>query len=169
MFKSAIEAPLDDKKFLFNVELKRNLNLPSHFNSFYDQKVGSGAYERLWELTVISLCSDIEFFLKDLFSEVLKSSAHGRGFYQRFQEVIPCLQEFGMNFEDILDDLNSILECFQVRHIATHNMGYIDETFTRNVSTDQELGQRFQIDQEAYRRYYDSYVAFLQRVDASLA
>lgn len=168
MFSVAIEAPISDKSFRFDEELKRALNLPKRLNSLYDQKAGSGAYDRLWELTVISLCGDIEFFLKDLFSLVLGSEQFDRGFYQRFQDVICKLEGLGWDFEGIRGDLEFIIECFQVRHIAIHNMGFIDESFKKKVNSQQSIGERLQIDQSSYRRYYDAYMVFLRRVDSNL-
>ena len=88
VFQAATVAPLEDKKVRFSSELKKALGIPEHVNSFYDQKRDSGAYERLWDLTVISLCSDTEAFFRSFYVEILQDDARGFGFFQRVSVTV---------------------------------------------------------------------------------
>ena len=74
LFQMADTAPIIDKKTVFNDDLKIALGIPMHIKNWYELKVNLGVYERLFQMTIISICSDIEFMFKDLFINIQKNS-----------------------------------------------------------------------------------------------
>src|SRR5699024_4828802 len=98
-------------------------------------------------------------------SSVIKPSLPPkRGFYQRFDEVVKSLNDFGITLPNIMIELKLITECFQVRHIATHNMGYVDKEFKKKTGTKIAIGKRFLIEQPEYHKYYHAYMALLRGI-----
>ncbi|MCW8931001.1 MAG: hypothetical protein OQL19_12280 [Gammaproteobacteria bacterium] len=168
VFYNASNSEMNDKKVVFPPKLKESLGLPESINSFYDQKKHSGAYERLWDLTIISLCSDIEYFFKDLFQNLFPQDNFKFGFYQRVYEVINHLEGSDFDFSNINYEINKIVECFQVRHIAIHNMGYIDENFIKKVDSSLQINEKFVITQEIYKSFYHAYFKMLDNIDEHL-
>lgn len=169
IFYNACISEINDKKMIFPSKLKQSLGLPGCINSFYDQKKFSGAYERLWDITIISLCSDIEYFFKDLFKSLFPDQSFRFGFYQRITEVIKFLKNNGFDFSKIDIEINNIIECFQVRHIATHNMGYVDESFISKVETCHQINEKFIVTQDLYKEFYESYMSLLENIDDFLS
>ncbi len=167
MFKAAIEIPIQEKQKRIPQELKKVFNLPNDVHTFYDLKIRSGvpAYERMFQLVIISLCSDVEFFLKDLFSKRNPEGSHPNGFYQRFDEVIPELKKLGLEFSDIQNDIDNILEAFQIRHICIHNLGFVDKGFKEKISSSLQIGDMYVVTQEIYKKFFDSYCEFLAAID----
>ncbi|MCK2124822.1 hypothetical protein [Pseudomonas sp. PNPG3] len=105
VFMHATTAKDKDKSFIFNEEAKTLLNWGKNINTMYDYRMSFGigdVYERLFQLCVISLCSDIELFFKKTF-EVFKyeKNDNSRGFYQRFNDVIKALKAAGHDFSPI--------------------------------------------------------------------
>ncbi|MFJ4344354.1 hypothetical protein [Pseudomonas sp. NPDC089401] len=165
VFMHAITAASNDQKTNFPGEI---LGWGSKIKTWYDYRMMFGnVYERLFQLCVISLCSDIELFLKQTFEKFNYKKGEGRGFYQRFNEVIATLKESGHDFSEIEEDLKKIDFAFQVRHICIHNYGIVDETFIRKTTLG-KLGQKFEINQEQYREMFDAYVVFLKHLDPKL-
>lgn len=168
VFYNASTSEMNDKMMVFPSHLKETLGLPENINSFYDQKKYSGAYERLWDITIISLCSDIEYFFKDLFENLFPHEKFSFGFYQRINEVIKHLEKSGFDFSNLEKETNAVFECFQVRHIATHNMGYVDKTFINKVQESPKINDKFFVTQEIYKRFYDAYLEVLDYIDGYL-
>jgi len=169
VFHNACLVPMNDKKLKFDAKIRSSLGLPDHVNSFYDQKEHSGAYERLWDLTVISLCSDIEFFFKELLQLLRPQKVYKFGFYQRLNDVISELTDIGFNLSSVKNELKKLIECFQVRHIAAHNMGNVDAEFLNKTSLMVPINEKFVVDQDKYKSYYDSYWSLLKCIDGQIA
>lgn len=169
IFFCATTAPQNDKKFIFNDKLKASLNLPDNMNSFYDQKKESGAYERLWDFSIMSLCTDIEYFFKELFIRHYQDSSNKTTFFQKVNLVIEELNKKSLNFDKIIDDIYNINECFQIRHISTHNMGLVDEKFKDNVDTEYQVGERYIVNQEIYKKFFTSYSKLLTCIDEQIS
>ena len=170
MFMHATTAKDNDKKFIFSKEALELLKWNKSIKTMYDYRISFGngdVYERLFQLCVISLCSDIELFLKKTFEVFGYKKGPGKGFYQRFDETIIALTSTGHDFSSLKEELNSIKLAFQVRHICIHNYGIIDEDFKRNTKIG-EIGQTYNIRQEQYREMYDAYIAFLRHLDDHL-
>jgi hypothetical protein len=161
-------APIEDKKFVFPDKLKEALNIPNEINNWYEMKKIFGVYERLYHVLIISLCSDIEFMLKDLMKELLPEKKFNFGFFQRFREVIKTLEDLGYRFDSIQNELKTVEKCFQIRHIAIHNMGYVDEKFKNNVETKYNVDEHFFVDQEVYKEAFNSYWKFLEKLDEQI-
>lgn len=165
VFMHAITAAANDKNTKFRGDI---LGWGSNIKSWYDYRMMFGnVYDRLFQLCVISLCSDIELFLKQTFEKFNYKKGRGSGFYQRFNEVIVTLKDSGHNFSEIEDSLAKIDFAFQVRHICIHNYGIADENFIRKTNTG-ILGQSYEINQERYREMFDAYTAFLKHLDSLL-
>ena len=113
----------------------------------------------------MSLCSDIEYFFKELFAVKFPEKKVNFGYFQRFDMVIEYLITEGFEIKKIQTEINKLSECFQTRHICTHNMGYIDERFKSKVNTSLNIGDKFQIDQEIYKSYFYSYQVFMELMD----
>ena len=159
---------MNDQKFKFPQKVKDALNLPPEITSFYDMKKDAGVYDRLFDLTIISLCSDIEFFFKDLFSSIVPTIKINRGFYQRIEDVIKELEKHEFSFNENSEDIKTLVEAFQVRHISIHNMGYVDEGFIAKTSTDKRVGEKYIVDQDFYKKALHSYSNLLECIDNKL-
>ncbi|WP_444448554.1 hypothetical protein [Pseudomonas kurunegalensis] len=171
VFMHATTAKDKDKSIIFNEEAKARLNWGKNINTLYDYRISFGigdVYERLFQLCVISLCSDIELFFKKTF-EVFKYEKNdkSRGFYQRFNDVIKALKAAGHDFSPIEDKLSKINLAFQVRHICIHNYGIVDESFQNNTNTG-KLGETYAIEQEQFREMYDAHIDLLVHLDKHL-
>lgn len=168
VFYNATTSPLEDQKFQFPQKVKEALNLPPEMTSFYEMKKDAGVYDRLYDLTIISLCSDIEYFFKDLFPNIKPKIKIDRGFYQRFNDVIKELEKHGYSFQEMSEDLKVLIEAFQVRHIAVHNMGYVDEAFVSQASTEKKVGEKYIVTQDFYKKAISSYYNLLDCIDNKL-
>lgn len=165
VFMHAITAASNDQRTEFPGE---RLGWHSDIKTWYDYRMMFGnVYDRLFQLCVISLCSDIELFLKQTFEKFNYQKGNGRGFYQRFNDVIATLKKAGHDFSAIEDSLMKIDFAFQVRHICVHNYGIVDESFLSKTKVG-KLGQTYEINQEQYREMFDAYVAFLKHLDPRL-
>ncbi|MDM9555976.1 MULTISPECIES: hypothetical protein [Pseudomonas] len=165
VFMHAITAASNDQKTNFPGE---TLGWGSHVKTWYDYRMMFGnVYDRLFQLCVISLCSDIELFLKQTFERFNYKKGNGRGFYQRFNDVIRALKDSGHDFSSIEKSLIKIDFAFQVRHICIHNYGIVDESFLSKTKTG-KIGQPYEINQDEYREMFDAYVAFLKHLDGQL-
>lgn len=165
VFMYAITAASNDQKTNFPSE---TLGWGSKVKTWYDYRMMFGnVYDRLFQLCVISLCSDIELFLKQTFEKFNYKKGKGRGFYQRFNDVIAALKDSGHDFSGIEESLKKIDFAFQVRHICIHNYGIVDETFFKKTKVG-EPGQNFEINQVQYREMFDAYVTLLKHLDPQL-
>ncbi|OBZ25053.1 hypothetical protein BS643_14910 [Pseudomonas protegens] len=165
VFVHAITAASDDQKTKFPGEV---LGWGSDIKTWYDYRMMFGnVYARLFQLCVISLCSDIELFFKQTFEKYNYKKGSGKGFYQRFNDVIATLKESGHDFSEIEDSLIKIDFAFQVRHICIHNYGIIDEDFLRKTKVG-SLGQTYEINQEQFRTMFDAYEVLLKHLDSHL-
>lgn len=170
IFMHAITAKENDKSFIFNEEATKKLNWDKSIKTMFDYRMSFGigdVYERIFQLCVISLCSDIELFFKKTFEIFEYKKGSGKGFYQRFDDVIKALKTAGHDFSPIEERLSKINLAFQVRHICIHNYGIVDDDFQKNTNTG-KLGETYVIEQEQYREMYDAYVALLLHLDNHL-
>jgi hypothetical protein len=165
MFYHATTTPDKDKNIIYDDEIKKILNLPNHIISEYDLKKNSGAYERLWDILIISLCADIEFFFKSLFLKYYKDENLKNSFFQRINDVIKLLESKNLNFNDVKKDIKKLDECFQIRHIAIHNMGFVDEKFKSRINTNHNVNTKYIINQKIYLSFSESYSNLLSCID----
>lgn len=169
LFYFATSAPIHDKQMKFSPDLVRSLNLPSSITSMYDYRSQhSGIYDRLYQHCVISLCSDVEFMFKALFSALNLSPGPGRGFFQRFESVIRLLESTGLTFEPIGESIDQLRLAFSVRHISVHNFGFVDRSFIECTGLSMEVGEQYPVDQHKYRAMFDGYCMFLKSLDAQI-
>lgn len=170
IFMHAITAKENDKSIIFTEEATRQLKWDKSIKTMFDYRMSFGigdVYERIFQLCVISLCSDIELFFKKTFEIFEYKKGSGRGFYQRFDDVIKALKAAGHDFSPIEERLSKVNLAFQVRHICIHNYGIVDDNFQKNTNTG-KLGETYVIEQEQYREMYDAYVALLLHLDNHL-
>ncbi len=144
------------------------MDLSSDIITFYDYKKRLHIYDRQFQICIVSLCSDIEFFFKNLFDHCGYKKGKGKGFYQRFEDVIICLQTYGISFDKIKNEIERLKMAFLIRHICVHNLGCVDMDFNKKIGQNIPIGTIFIIDQEMYRTMYDSYVALLKTIDENL-
>lgn len=161
--------PNKDKTMIYDDEIKKLLNLPSNINTEYDLKKNSGAYERLWDILIISLCADIEFFFKSLFLKYYKDEELKNAFFQRINDVIKLLETKNLDFTDIKNDINRLDECFQIRHIAIHNMGFVDERFKSKINTNHNINTKYIVNQNIYLSFSESYSNLLTCIDKQIS
>lgn len=128
----------------------------------------NGIYDRLYQLCVVSLCSDIEFMFKCVFESLKIEPGSGRGFYQRFRDVVCSLEENGYSFESVSDDLRDLELAFNIRHIAIHNFGLTDNDFIRKTGSQLRPGVFYVLGQQEYRRMFDGYCNFLRCFDGQI-
>jgi nitrate reductase assembly molybdenum cofactor insertion protein NarJ len=91
-----------------------------------------------------------------------------RGFYQRLKDVINELKKHGFLFKEkeISDCINTLLEAFQIRHIAIHNMGYVDNDFVKKFPNKGKLlNKKYKVTQEFYKQAFNSYWTLLEYID----
>ena len=63
VFYSSDITPIDQKGRIFTSELKTALGIPQEINNWYEYTIHLGSnYSRLKMLTIISACSDVEFY-----------------------------------------------------------------------------------------------------------
>jgi hypothetical protein len=169
LFYFATIAPIQDSKTLLSQEIVLSLGLPTEIQNFYDYRSRfPGIYNRLYQFCVISLCSDIEKLFRDLFSERRYIPRNGRGFYQRFNDVISALQTHGYDFSPITDECNKLRLAFQIRHICAHNLGEVDQAFIDATAYPGTIGDVYQLDETAYREMYEAYTTLLKAIDDHL-
>lgn len=165
IFNLAITAPMNDKKSRYPLKLKQAMNWPDWLNCDFDVKNLYGVYDRLYQFTLISLCCDIEFFLKALFSSESLQQGNGRGYFQRFSSVVSDLTNFGVPLNNIQSDIDNIVIAFSIRHVAIHNFGLADEDYIRQTKSTLNIGDHVPVNQEIYLLCSGSYRNFLSCVD----
>ncbi len=163
--EAAASVPLRDKSMKFSVGFIESLQLPEHIKTFYDYKSLVGTYERLWDFTIISICSDIEWFFKDLYESKYPASNNGFGFYQRIKNVIADLETKGMDFSSISSEIDSINKAFQQRHIFIHNMGLVDQKFINNTGSTLSVNDKVIINQDDFQEVFKAYGKLLKFID----
>lgn len=167
LFMHAVTVEDSDKNFVFNPDVANSLKWPSNIKTMHDYRMMySGVYDRLYQICVISLCSDIEFFFKDIFDEYGYTKGSGNGFFQRFDDVIASLSD-KIDFSGITTSLETLRLAFQIRHICIHNMGFVDENFNSktNLGT---VGSSFNVSQSEFRCFFDAYEILLKHLDKNL-
>lgn len=170
LFYFAISAPINDKNLKLPESVVRALNLPSSVQSMYDYRSRyNGIYDRLYQQCVVSLCSDIEFMFKCIFESLEIKPGSGRGFYQRFKDVVCSLEKNGYSFESVSNDLRDIELAFNIRHIAIHNFGLTDDDFIRKTGSQLRSGVFYVLGQKEYRRMFDGYCNFLKCFDGQIS
>lgn len=131
-------------------------------------KKNSGAYERLWDILIISLCADIEFFFKSLFLKYYKDEELKNSFFQRINDVIKLLETKNLDFTDVKNDINKLNESFQIRHIAIHNMGFVDERFKSKINSNHNINTKYTVNQNIYLSFSESYSNLLTSIDKQI-
>ncbi|RHH99867.1 hypothetical protein DW184_17885 [Enterobacter cloacae] len=169
LFKQACTIVDEDKRFIFNQEVNTGLGWDSSIQTMYDYRMmmSPAIYDRLYQICVISLCSDIEFMFKSIFDRYGYQKGSGTGFFQRFNDVIKVLEGHGFDFNNISSHIDNLKLAFQIRHIGIHNMGYADAAFVNNTGKGKD-GDPYIIRQADYRLMYNSYENLLKHLDAIL-
>lgn len=170
LFHLAHTLPILDKQSAFPESLKSALGLPHSMKTMFDYRNQIPAiYNRLFQLCIISLCADIEFFFKALFEEYVIEKRKDRGFFQRFNGVITALSERGFDFAGLTNELAELEQAFMVRHMCVHNFGIVDNDFAGKSRRLVVVGEIYSLDQTEYLRMFDSYRALLLYFDGRLA
>jgi hypothetical protein len=170
VFGNAHSLPIQDKLHIFPKSVKRAFEFPDSINTMFDYRNQIPAiYNRLYQLCVISLCSDIEFFFKSLFDKLSIQPPKGQGFFQRFDDVISTLSENGYDFSSLGNELAELNQAFMIRHVCIHNFGIVDTRFSELSRRSVSVGHVYTIDQQEYLRMFDSYRALLQYFDSRLS
>lgn len=168
IFMFATRTLHQDKEWIIDEKTKTAMGWPPHVKNMYDYRMMFGnVYERLFQFCVISLCSDIEIFFKDVFEKNGYTREKGNGFFQRFDSVVLSLEKAGFNFSSIQSSVEKISLAFQIRHIGVHNMGIVDENFSTKTGVG-VVGNVYPIDQSSYREMFDAYTVLLKFLDARL-
>lgn len=168
IFMTALNAEQADRNMKFNDQARIAMKWPEHIKSMYDyRKMYGDVYARLFQLCVISLCSDVELFFKATFEKYGYAKGKGSGFFQRLDEVIKRLEAIAFDFSNVQGAIEKIRLAFQVRHIGIHNMGVVDEDFVSKTGVG-TVGCAYLIDQDSCREMYDAYIVFLKCIDDKL-
>tara|TARA_R110002050_G_C8826293_1_gene504811 strand:+ start:363 stop:950 length:588 start_codon:yes stop_codon:yes gene_type:complete len=167
-FFLALTAANNDKNIKFNNELKRSLGMDLEIENFYDYKYRFGVYDRIYEFVIISLCSDIEYLLKDLLPKIIPEKPFNFGFFQRLDEVFKEFKNINFDFSNCKDEINDLKLAFQIRHICIHNMGYVDEGFLKKTKLNILVGSKFKISNELFLKIRNSYEFFLNCLDKKI-
>ncbi|MDT8624122.1 hypothetical protein RRW91_13650 [Klebsiella grimontii] len=103
VYQFAIQAESKDKEFIVEPSVRDMMRWPEHVQSMYDYRTMWGVnYDRLMQLCIITLCSELEFMYKAIFTKYnYKVKGREKGFYQRFGDVITALTDSGINFSSI--------------------------------------------------------------------
>ena len=165
VFAAASSVPLTDKRYEFPPNLIEALGLPENIKTLFDYKILIGTYQRLWDFTIISICSDIESFFKDLYDSKYPGNNKRFGFYQRMTDVISDLTGRGIDFTSINSDINTLKMSFQQRHVFIHNLGYVDQNYIDNTGSLLSLNDRLIIIEEDYKKAYVAYGKLLKVID----
>lgn len=141
LFKQACTIVDEDKRFIFNQQINVGLGWGSSIQTMYDYRMmmSPAIYDRLYQVCVISLCSDIEFMFKSIFDRYGYQKGSGTGFFQRFDDVIKVLNSQGFDFTNISSHIDNLKLAFQIRHIGIHNMGYADAAFVNNTGKGKDV------------------------------
>lgn len=161
---------IDHAKRVFPESLKISLRIPSEVKTMadYQNLIGFG-YKRLDSLLIISICSDIEFMLKDICENIISPGKNRpKAYFQKLEMVntenfIPK----SINLNDY-EKFSSIKDCFQIRHIFIHNMGFVDESFLQKTTFIQELDTEFVITQEIKSTSLSACVGLMKFLDEQL-
>ncbi|TKC89727.1 hypothetical protein FAZ69_12495 [Trinickia terrae] len=168
MFMFATTAENEDKRRAFDESIRTAMGWPPHVKNFYEYRMMfGGIYERLFQFCVISLCSDVEVFFKETFDKYNYNKGKGSGFFQRLDDVISELTAAGFDFSSIQGSIDKLRLAFQIRHIGIHNMGVVDQGFVDKTG-EGAVGSMYPIDQDSYRKMFDSYTVFLKYLDDKL-
>ena len=171
VFGSACSVPLSDQKVIFNEKTRQAMGWPDSIRTMYDYRNRIPAiYNRMFQLCIISLCADVEFFFKNLFEVKFIPRPKDRGFFQRFDQVISTLTTHGLNFSALPSEVAGARSSLPyIRHMCIHNFGIVDEAFAANSNRPVKVGEFYMIGQEEYRPMFDGYVALLLHLDQWLA
>lgn len=169
MFMLAIRAEDIDKNFSFNESGRQAIGWPAHITNMYEYRMMWGVdYNRLYQICIISHCSELEYFFKALFDKYPHLPKKENNFYQKFVLVIKELKKTGIDFTSIQQDIDLVSIAFQVRHIGIHNMSIVDEYFQKNTKGLGTLGQPFLVDQKFVRDTSSAIDKILKRLDDAL-
>jgi hypothetical protein len=167
VYYAAGSIPIDHRKRKINEDLRKALGFPEGVDDFYIYQMSTGyGYSRLQYLTIISICSDTESLLRDICENLISPGEKRPKTY--FQKVDLVNSD---NFIPKGIDLNQFPEFatlklgFQIRHIAIHNMGFIDAPFLRNTGLDLNIDNPFPITEEIMREHINAFQSFLEKLD----
>lgn len=151
VYQFAIQAESKDKEFIVEPSVRDMMRWPEHVQSIYDYRTMWGVnYDRLMQLCIITLCSELEFMFKAIFTKYnYKVKGREKGFYQRFGDVITALTDSGINFSSIQPAIDTLDKAFQIRHICIHNMGVADDSFVNKTGLGTD-GQAYIFTQQEY-------------------
>lgn len=170
VFGAAHSTPLSDQKIIFDDRTREAMGWPDSFRTMYDYRNRIPAiYNRMYQLCIISLCSDVEFFFKSLFDSAYIPHPKDRGFFQRFEQVSAALTRHGLSLMPVTSEIAALAHAFNIRHMCIHNFGIVDEAFTAKSTYPVKIGDFYMIGQEEYRPMFDGYVAILLHIDRWLA
>lgn len=169
LFHLATVAPIDDKRVALPDDLRGAMEWPSSIRTMFDYRNRiPGVYNRLYQLCIISLCADIEFFFKGLFEHSRLQPPKGRGFFQRFDDVVTALEQNGFSFSSIGKEIAMLRQAFRLRHTCIHNFGIVDDDFASKSARPVTVGEIYIIDQEEYLSASNAYRALLINIDRQL-
>lgn len=170
LFHLATVAPLDDKRVNIPDDLRSAMGWPVSIRTMYDYRTRiPGIYNRLYQICIISLCADVEFFFKALFEDRKITPPKSRGFFQRFNEVIAVLEKNGFALSALSGELALLRQAFAVRHACIHNFGIVDQDFANKSSRPVTVGEIYTLNQTEYLSMSDAYRVLLMKIDGQLA
>lgn len=169
IFQFAIQAEDKDKQYIVQPSIREMMRWPENIQSMYDYRIMWGVnYDRLMQLCIITLCSELEFMFKTIFTHYnYKIEGREKGFYQRFQDIIKALTNSGIDFSSILSTVDILNIAFQIRHICIHNMGVADESFVNKTGLGTD-GLAYTFTQEEYVAMVDAGFEFQKLLDNQL-
>ncbi|QTO53803.1 hypothetical protein J8I88_14915 [Duffyella gerundensis] len=169
IFMLSTQAKDTDKKFYFNEDGRRSMGWPPHITNMYKYRMMWDVdYNRLFHMCIISNCSELEFFFKELFDKYNHLPDKENNFFQKFWLVVKELEKSGVDFTPVQQDIELVKIAFQVRHIAIHNMSIVDKRFQRHTNGLGTLGQPFPVDDKLVGDIGSATTNILKHLDGAL-
>lgn len=152
-FEHALLKPdIDKQKDV--TKIVTGLGLPSSIKTMYDYRIHFDVdYDRLYQFCVINLCTEIEYFFKELYNffSLTKPATEKGNFFQRFRSVIKDLEgNHSVNFDSVRIEIDDVALAFQIRHLCIHNMGIVDSDFHSKTAGRGVLNQYYRVSQSEY-------------------
>lgn len=105
---------------------------------------------------------------KTLFEAQEIQPGSGRGFFQRFTDVIEYLERKQLDFSTIRQELQQLRLAFSIRHIAIHNFGYVDQSFLDQTGLSSIIGEPYILGPSEYRAMFKGYCSLLKCLDVQI-
>ncbi len=170
VYYAADSIPLDHQKRKIPSELKRALGLKEEIANFYDYQIETGfGFSKLQFLAIISVCADTEFLFKDLSENHFQLTAKRQNaYFQKIDQVNTDI--FIPKNIDLRDypEFDRLKLGFQLRHIAIHNMGYVDEAFNNKIGLSYEVDKPFPMSRELMVETLKAFEGLLDTLDQLL-